>query len=297
MKLFTILIILIVSGCTSMGITEQKTIKIEDSVKEKDSLEIASFPSQLRGAYIYTDNAGKKVVCAEPFADVAASSSLSATANAVNNLSTTLNRSLNNTSNRTGEFSRNRNNERSWAEGDNSSSTSLNNSLSRNNQISRSTGTTYGTTGQAEQQLSLGLNAVNQIVALEGRTQFVLLAREMLFRTCEAAANGHITTTGKVAEQHGLIFSALTKMIEAQKAEAELKKAKAESEKVKAIASVTKLNPEILRIFNDNSLNQTMKEQYLEQYTKCTGAANGDSEKIKKCKDDYHSKLNRLIGG
>lgn len=272
-KLLAVIGCLLVSGCSTMGLTEQKIVKVKATGTDK-GLEIASFPTQLRGAYVYTDGEGNKFVCAEPFADVAASSSLNATVNAINNLSGSLDRSLD---------------------------TSKNNSLSGGNSSENNEGSTnrsLGNSTQSEQSVNLGLNAINEIVALEGRTQFVLLAREMLFRTCEAAANGKLESEDSpVAKQHEHIFIALTKMIDTQKSKAEAKKAEADAERAKAILKVAdKLDPKILNVFVDDSLNEVILDSYLKKYDNCIVLSGGDSGKKKKCKDTYRTNLKRLSG-
>ena len=287
---------LLISGCSTMGLTEQKTVKVKATGADK-GLEIASFPAQLRGAYIYTDGEGSKFVCAEPFADVAASNSLNATASAINNLSGSLNKSLETSSKKSANkgIANTSNNSSSGEDSSSSSSSSSGNDGSINNE--GSFGSTFGSSSQSEQSINLGLNAVTEIVALEGRTQFVLLAREMLFRTCEAAANGKLETADSpVAKQHEHIFTALTKMIDTQKAKADAKKAEADAEKTKAILKAAeKLDPKILKIFSDGSLNKTILEDYLEDYDSCMSNASDDAAK-KKCKDTYNTNLKRLSG-
>jgi len=298
MKKYLFLTSILLTGCASMGITEQKTVEIDKSDESKNVLEIASFPTQLRGAYVYTGDDGKKYVCAEPFADVAASSSLNATANAINNLSTTLNKSLE--ASRAGENSSSANLENTSSSqlGDDNTSNTANSSTTDSNSLQRNLGTTYGTNAQNEQSINVGLNTVNQIVALEGRTQFVLLAREMLFRTCEASANGKLESADSaVAKQHALVFNALAKMLDTQKVEAETEKAKAEAEKAKAVvAAAEKLDPKILKVFANNSLNKTILDQYLEEYTSCITDSGDDQGKKDKCKRSYNQKVTKLSG-
>ncbi|HCE2108122.1 hypothetical protein [Vibrio parahaemolyticus] len=259
---------ILLSGCTSLGITEQKVVKVNHSNGENGELEIVSFPAQLRGAYVYTGADGEKFVCAEPFTDVAASSSLNATASAVNNLATALNKSANATRDLQGA------------------------------DASGSNETTLGYSTQTEQSINVGLNTVNQIVALEGRTQFVLLAREMLFRTCEAAANGYLNSTETiVAQQHQKVFTALTQMVDTEKAKAQAEQAQADANKIKAVAAAAeKLDPKILAVFTGLSLNEVILTQYLNEYTTCTNSAGSDVKKQQKCTATYHSQLTKLMG-
>jgi hypothetical protein len=276
-----------VSGCNSLGITEQKVVSIDTSRNTRVGLEIASFPTQLRASYVYTTAAGIKVVCAEPFSDVAASSSLNATAGAINKLSDSLKTSIN----QSGQYSRE-------GSGSNTSDSSSSSSSGKTGSDA-SSGRAVDASNQADQNINLGMNAVNQIVALEGRTQFVLLAREMLFRTCEAAANGHLADDKTaVYKQHEQIFKALTTMLDTQKAHEESQKAEAEAEKAKAIAKVAeKLDPKILRIFGNGTLNDLMLENYMNELTGCLDASGKDQSKKDKCKKDYSDKLKKLSGG
>ncbi|MCD8475758.1 MAG: hypothetical protein LRY40_04075 [Shewanella fodinae] len=98
MKLLRLLpLVLITTGCTSLGITEQKTMKLELSALSKTDapgLEVASLPAQLRNVYIWTKSNGEKVVCSEPVPDVAASTTFKATAEAVNNLTAVVSQAL-----------------------------------------------------------------------------------------------------------------------------------------------------------------------------------------------------------
>lgn len=293
------IVCVLVSGCTSMGITEQKTVRINESDTNKSNgLEVASFPSQLRAAYLYTSSDGTKTVCAEPFADVAASSSLNATASAMNKLSSSLDKSLERKASRLNTVGKkytlstsssgDNQGEESGSSGDNSYSDSADNNIN----------SSFGSTTGTDQSINLGLNAVNEIVALEGRTQFVLLAREMLFRTCEAAANGELENENSVvAKQHKEIFTALIKMIDTQKAKEDAKKAVAETKMTMAILKAAeKLDPKILKAIAASGLNDIILNQYLEKMLQCIGNAANDKSKIAECKKEYNSNLKKLSG-
>ncbi len=311
MKKRILLLSAILSGCSTIDLTDQKTVHIKStSTFSSHGLEIATFPAQVRGSYIYATDDGK-IVCAEPFTDVAAQSSLNATVSAVNNLSTALNKSLEASNSRSGstnnQYGSNSSSETEGLSRSGSSDRSAENSRSYENSF----GNTFGTTSQAEQSVNAGLNAVTEIIALEGRTQFVLLAREMLFRTCEAAANGKLDSNESVvAKQHAIIFKALEDMIatqktkaDAAKAQADAAKSKADAQKAKAekeqleavIAAADKLDPKILALFGGSS-DQIILKQYLKEYDKCMSDAGTDQNKQKKCKDEYNKKLSRLSG-
>jgi hypothetical protein len=113
---------------TSCGLkqTEVKTISTTD-------MTVASFPSELRGAFIRSSTSTSKV-CAEPFGDTAVQTALNLAGN-----------------------------------------------------ISAKT----DTVGSAGAKGTLDARA--EIIALAGRTQAVLITRELLFRICEAQMNGALS--------------------------------------------------------------------------------------------------------
>lgn len=273
----------ILIGCNSLGITEQKVVRVKQSetIVNKNSIELASYPTQLRSIVVYTDDKGKKTVCAEPFADVAASSSLQATANAMNKLSSSLNNSL--------ESGR----KNSTSYGNESTDAKVSTSGSAENALSNSS----GASSNADQSIALGLNAVNQIVALEGRTQFVLLAREMLFRTCEAAANGTLPDEkSAVAIQHKEIISALVKMIDAQKAESVAKTEQAKAEQAKALVSLDKLDAAVLNPLGGGGVRTLLRSKYIESHSKCIQEAEEDEKKVEACNKSLSVQLDQLKG-
>ncbi|WP_292995195.1 hypothetical protein [Nitrosomonas sp.] len=79
-----------------------------------------------------------------------------------------------------------------------------------------------GSTASAGNKASLNNDLQTSTTALElaGRTQIVLLAREFLYRTCEAASNGWIDGT-KVGVAHTEIIKQITGLIETDKKKAE----------------------------------------------------------------------------
>jgi len=68
----------------------------------------------------------------------------------------------------------------------------------------------------AKGALSSDLQTSSSAMELAGRTQTVLLAREFLFRTCEAASNGWLTPTA-VAESQRKIITAITELVATDK--------------------------------------------------------------------------------
>lgn len=217
-----------------LDLSEQKQIDLETTDNTK-GLEVVSFPSQLRGAYVYTDDQNKKTVCSEPFTDVGASSTINASAKAANNLSLIA----------------------------------------------------VDTENVSEQSVELGMQAINQIVSLEGRTQYVLLAREMLFRICEAAANGFYDPQAySVADQQIQVINAMTAMIKAQEAVAKAEKEKSTLEIVKK----TKGN---VSAWIDKNQLDIIVESYKDDLILCLKNAK-DKTATDKCQTDYDAALKAL---
>lgn len=288
--LLTVAFVALFSGCSNLDIMAQKTVKkttISQKSENKNQLDVLSFPSELRASYVFIDNEGKKRFCAEPFSDTAASSTLTATASAVNNLTNTLNTSAK----RSAVLSHNKARSRSVNGGGLGEEKTSSGEDSGN--MNRSSEGNYGMSTAAEQSLNLGLSTANQIVALEGRTQFVLLAREMLYRTCEAAANEFIPEEF-VPKQHERIFDALKAMIVAQRKEAEARNTEAKAEVVRAAAAGSiKLDSSVLKEIN--GIESIMLESYLEEYKNCLKEMGADSTRAQPCEKDYNRKLKMLM--
>jgi hypothetical protein len=101
-----------------------------------------------------------------------------------------------------------------------------------------SNGTTNTTSDDLKNKIDLKNDLQTATTALElaGRTQLVLLAREFMFRTCEAAANGWIDGPNVLANQKAVIDS-ITKLADSDKTKADTAKTKADTEaKVTAAA-------------------------------------------------------------
>jgi hypothetical protein len=81
------------------------------------------------------------------------------------------------------------------------------------------------------------LQTTTTALELAGRTQTVLLAREFMFRTCEAAANGWLKPE-HVQANHAKVIENITKLIESDKAKADTQKAKAETAATAAAAAL-----------------------------------------------------------
>lgn len=247
-KLLALLFALfLVPGCTLLGITEQKTLKqqqVGDSwinTDQPNRLDVLSFPSQLRGAYAYRGlvNVGTEseekwekryAVCAEPFADIGMSSSLDTTLDLINDIS--------NSTNSSSEFSRGQDQtgkvsrvvEKSTVNEDGTVTTTVvtDYHTSATQSTTSSGNRSLGLSQSSNQRATAGLNATSTVVSLGGRSQYVVLARELLYRTCESAANGFLNA-GAVKEQHDEVIKALTKMLAAEEKTAEAKKTNADA--------------------------------------------------------------------
>lgn len=116
------------------------------------------------------------------------------------------------------------------------------------------------------------LQLTTTALELAGRTQTVLLAREFMFRTCEAAANGWIDNT-VVKSNHEKIIDGIANLIKNENTKAETAKTKAETEA--KIATII-LDEKALNIGGDavraaivnactNTLTQCIKEPELDE--------------------------------
>lgn len=203
------------SGCTALGITEQKTARIQ-SVGENDTpgTEIVSFPTQLRAAYVNKiatkpkPNPNQTIICAEPFADVAVSTSLETSIDALNKA--------------IGE---------------------LNNS--------QADGSVNNATTDVSQSIKTALKAVNDVVALDGRSPEGLALIHFLYRVCEAYANGAYgsgSTIDTVKTLHSSAIGALENIFSAKNALAQATLVKEKKEKLEVIQ---KLDPRLLGAIPD----------------------------------------------
>lgn len=297
-NIVVISMIALLTGCSTIDVAEQKSLKIKKSKSEVDGkntfVEIASLPAQLRNAYIWTDATGKRVICPEPFPDVAASSSLNATANAVNNLSSAINNSID--LERQKSLAAASNQVVGGADG-NSSGTNSDSDFVNN--FSR----TYGSNNSLDQSINLGLETTSTMVNLGGRTDIVLLAREMMFANCMASANQQIGTESTPVQVNlTKIFDVLNDMVKADRAKADAKKAQAEANQAQAetnkinavIKAVDKLDPKVLAGLQTGITEQYMKS-YLTVRDTCISNAAGDTKKIKNCDDEFRRAVTALM--
>ncbi|MEQ1526279.1 MAG: hypothetical protein ABL911_06010 [Gallionella sp.] len=85
---------------------------------------------------------------------------------------------------------------------------------------------------------SLDLQTATTALELAGRTQIVLLAREMLYRICEAGANGWLNADN-VLEAQKSVIGQIGDMVKNETATANAKKTSAEAAKTSAEAAKT----------------------------------------------------------
>ena len=309
--------LLLVSGCTFLGITEQKTVKQlqVSSVVAKDDdgheLNVLTFPTQLRGAYAFRNpvNLGNSdtpnwqthfVVCAEPFADIGMSSTLETSLELVNNLSASRNYAAgyNRSAERSGTIKRSV--EKSTVNDDGTVTTTIVNEYESSNTQS---GTASGNRSQdasmtSDQSAAAGLDASSTVVELGGRTQYVVLARELLYRTCEMAANGFLNA-GHVRDQQEDIINALTNMLSAEEKKAEAKKATAEAARTaQAVRLAEALNiPDADALDIDGEATTQLRRELTQQLLECDSKFKEitDQSKRQQSIEECQSALSRLI--
>ena len=121
---------------------------------------------------------------------------------------------------------------------------------------------------------------------LAGRTQVVLLAREFMYRTCEAAANGWL---GKddVKNSHGQIIKQISSMVEGDAAKQKAKAAAAEV----AAATAKKLDPKVVKNVAD-AIGAAVKGHCMTVYDSCVVKSGSDAKAKKACRGQLESCLN-----
>ncbi|MHC3995565.1 hypothetical protein ACXWTF_12140 [Thiomicrolovo sp. ZZH C-3] len=116
--------------------------------------------------------------------------------------------------------------------------------------------------------LQMRLNLSRQMIELQGRTQLVLLARDFMYRNCEAAANGYLSREDFL-EMHKLSINQITAMSKASIKQAEAAEADAKASQTLADAQVRALNEK------QASMN------------KCLGLAGDNFDKVTRCFELY----------
>lgn len=136
--------------------------------------------------------------------------------------------------------------------------------------ISPSTGGTFS--GSSKQTVNNDVQSSTTAIELAGRTQTVLLARELLFRTCEAAANDWLSPED-VKKAHTDIKTLISDMVEVDG-----KKAKTAGVLV-AAAAVGSLEPKILQKA-EKAFTDAIQDSCLKAAATCNAKASSEEEKI-----------------
>lgn len=304
------------SGCTALGLTEQKKIDIETTNK----VNVVSFPTQLRGTFVKkaivnVAPEGKPaqyethdVFCAEPPADIGMSSFLKSSLELKND--------------QTAKATGSRASDQTWSQ-------RSENKLEKKTEVTTTSanGTTTTTTTYnydtesvsaedrnakreseylnemtSNQSLNGNVETSSTVVELAGRTEMLNLARQFLYRNCEGAANGFLTPS-QYAAQNKLVIEAIKDMmtVEASKAKAQQAAAEASSAEAKKQLAITlDGTDEELRSLIFSGDNDGLKAYLFEELSQCLVAADeindeATKKKAKKaCQTDYETNLLRL---
>lgn len=151
---------------------------------------------------------------------------------------------------------------------------------------STSTKSADGSSASAGNKIGINNDFQTSTTALElaGRTQTVLLAREFLYRTCEAASNGWIAAKD-VAAAHESILKNITTLIETDK-----KKADTTAAIAGAVAS-GKLDAKLLG-GSAAVVSGAIREACTNNYDECISKAGVDKKAKGVCRTDLNKCLN-----
>jgi len=127
------------------------------------------------------------------------------------------------------------------------------------------------------------LQTTTTALELAGRTQTVLLAREFLYRTCEAASNGWITAP-KVEVAHGEILKQITGLIETDK-----KKAETAANISEAVAT-GKLDPKILG-YASTAVRGAIRDACVKTFEDCIAKPGADDKAKAACRSTLNECL------
>ncbi|WP_143148538.1 hypothetical protein [Nitrosospira sp. Nsp11] len=122
------------------------------------------------------------------------------------------------------------------------------------------------------------LQTTTAALALEGRTQLVLLARDFLYRTCEFGINGWLEKDD-VKRMYSQILKHITALVEAEK-----KSADATANVAKAVLAKTTLDAKILEETDKVKISEE-KKFLISEYDKCKAEAEDDKARAK-CESD-----------
>lgn len=142
-------------------------------------------------------------------------------------------------------------------------------------------GTGQSATASEKMNLQNDLQTSTTALELAGRTQTVLLAREFLYRTCEAAANGWLSEKD-VKEAHMEVIKQITGLIKTDQKKAETTAA------VATLAASGKLNPELLGNATE-AVRGAITDACLSSYESCVNKTKKTTEEARetdKCKSE-----------
>lgn len=145
---------------------------------------------------------------------------------------------------------------------------------------SANTGANQSTSAGRKASLNNDLQTSTTALELAGRTQTVLLARELLYRTCEAAANGWIDGAA-VAKQQQDIISQIKDLIKTDSTKADTAKTNADTAKVKAEADA-KLDAKLIGVGAD-AIRASIIKSCTEAFQQCITKPGIDNQGIAAC--------------
>lgn len=139
-----------------------------------------------------------------------------------------------------------------------------------------------GKSASAGNKIGLNNDLQTSTTALElaGRTQTVLLAREFLYRTCEAASNKWITDT-QVGRAHAEILKQITGLIETDKKKAETTAA------IAGAVATGKLDPKLLGNAA-TAVSGAIRDACNKEFVECLGKAGADEKAKAQCTTNFN---------
>ncbi|MGY8896456.1 MAG: hypothetical protein ACKVI8_00355 [Paraglaciecola sp.] len=176
--------------------------------------------------------------------------------------------------------------------GEDSRSSNTNSTFDRN-ASSTSNGSTQSSDGQ-KTGINVNYEATRAGVESAARTQIVLLASQMLFRNCEALANGAISYND-FGTYHELVIKTIETMLKASTLQAKANSDQAEANKLKAEAELAKEKAiETAKTDAGITIITTRKKWCLAQHTADVAAATGDTAKVEKAFKDFSECMEKI---
>jgi len=94
-----------------------------------------------------------------------------------------------------------------------------------------------GAAPQGSIDTGVSSKVTTDVVQLAGRTQLILLARELLYRICELSAQGERFDSGAAQRMYSDVLKLIAGMVDADKAMMESRRLEAEAERAKALTA------------------------------------------------------------